>query len=212
MSELEWSSEGEAAPKKKRGIPAWVWIGCGGGCLLTVIVVAALAFFVKQGIEKGMDPDFVWGEIHEVLPHDERPTGYEPMFGFALFDAGQLTVMVDDPPMMMVVTRVGSSRELDQQFDPEARVNKGAFGVGAISGAEEGELELQGRSVRVLRFQAWTPDSGEEQVGTSIRVDVSGGAVGHAFVHLMSVAHDVDRITDEQVVEVFEPFDVWRGR
>ena len=46
MSEdLEWS-EVEEAPKKKRGIPAWVWWGCGGGCLLATAAMIIVGILI----------------------------------------------------------------------------------------------------------------------------------------------------------------------
>ena len=63
---------------------------------------------------------------------------------------------------MMIIIRVPNTGTLDNMFDPESRENKGVFGIGQISNAEEGTIEIQGREARCLRFEAWIPESASE--------------------------------------------------
>lgn len=71
-----WDVELEDAPPKS-GVPKWVW-GCGGGCLLLLVVtlVGTIWFFNKILAEYG--PEKTWPVVQEIMPFtDEGATDEE---------------------------------------------------------------------------------------------------------------------------------------
>ena len=78
MSEVEWSAEGEEAPRKKKRVPAWVWWGCGGGCLLATLVAIIASIAIGKFVKDSLDPETVWARVHEALPHDQRERRSSP--------------------------------------------------------------------------------------------------------------------------------------
>ncbi|MEW6073683.1 MAG: hypothetical protein AB1726_13955 [Planctomycetota bacterium] len=214
MSDVEWTEEAEEAPRKKRRIPKWVWIGCGGGCLLAVGLAVAAAVAGTLFFQKGKDPEYVWPRVDRVLPFDERPAGYRA-YGQSI--AGTETwFLLDEAAGRMIFVQVFPNRAaLDDLFDPESRSNRGLFGVGGISDAEPGEVEIQGRSTRCLRFFPWVPGSAKEDSdepqGATIRVDLSGDEERYVSVQITLPTRE-ERVSDELVRELLQPFDVWHTR
>ena len=213
MSEVEWSEESEEAPQKKRRIPKWVWIGCGGGCLVALILIVVLAIIGGMWVKNMADPEYAWPKVEQILPHDERPEGYTPRGG-GLFGREAYIVIVEGLDGVFMVQRFGTNEELDQQFDPDSPANKGLFGLGEISNTEVGTMEIQGRETRFMRFNAWVPESAKEdgQVsGASIRVDVTGNGSIPCQIQI-TIEGQEDKIPVETVCGLLEPFDVWRGK
>ncbi|MAB79978.1 MAG: hypothetical protein CMJ89_11555, partial [Planctomycetes bacterium] len=166
MSEMEWPEE---APPKKGGIPNWVWIGCGGGCLVTLILVAAGSFWVMGAFKQAKDPEMVWPIVEKALPFDERPEGWE-VSGLGILGTNQ--VMMDPPneSAVIMLQYFDERAGVEELFDPDSTANNIVF-VG-IEDAELGEIEIQERSTRCLRFISPTP--GSDVQAPSIRVDLSG--------------------------------------
>lgn len=202
MQESDW---GESAPPKRR-IPGWVWWVGGGGCLLVLGVGAVLAFFVYRLASQVTDPERAWAEVAEVLPHDERPAGWEATGASVM---GIETYVLTGPDQAgLLMQAFPTADPLEALFDPESGQNRGAFGMGGVEEAELGTLELQGRAVRCLRFRM-----GAEQGGhVALRIDLSGGPhEPHALVQLTGTG-DETRFPDERARELLAPFDLWRGR
>ena len=222
MSQVEWDDTGEAPPKKKRRVPLWVWIGCGGGCLLTAVVALVIGIFATKVVKDFKDPDKAWEKVDRLLPYDERPEGYRMVGGYDFFGTGQYIIDPPRPSVQLMVMRYPSARELETMFDPQSIQNRGVFGVNKISHAEEvGTITLQGREARSFRFDSWVPggddenDQPEQQDGEprgipTIRIDVTGRGTTPVLVQIM--AHREERVSDELVTELLAPFDVWRGR
>ncbi len=206
MSEVEWSEESEEAPRKKRGIPKWVWLGCGGGCLVALILAVVLVVLGFKAWDKMRDPEYTWENVVKILPYDERPEGYQPVVGMGIFGQSTFVFEVGELGTVMNVQSVANHEGLDMQFDPDSMVNK----IG-ITDTEVGTIELQGRETRVMRLQRWAPDSDEGEGGGSIRVDVTGDGSVYAFVEIISNRGD-GSVSDELVQDILEPFDVWRGK
>lgn len=202
MQESDW---GESVPPKRR-IPGWVWWVGGGGCLLALLLAGVLAFFVFGLARQIGDPERAWAEVAEVLPHDERPAGWEANGASVM---GIETYVVTGPDGLGFLLQAFPSGEpLEALFDPQSGQNQGAFGVGGIEEAELGTLELQGRAVRCLRFRMPATQGGH----FALRLDLSGGPhEPHALVQLTGTAEET-RVVDEHAREALAPFELWRGR
>ena len=210
----DWGDDAEAAPRRKKGVPTWVWWGCGGGCLLVSVVGIVLLVFIGSVAKNALDPEKAWPEVQEVLPFDQRPEGWDAR-GTSLLGVGQYFLTPPGPEEKMVlVMRFRNAAELDAMLDPKARQNKGLFGVGEIDAAEQGTLELQGREVPCLRFRAWVPEvaqGDEEKQGASMRIDLTGQGSVPVLLQVFLFGEE-ERVSDEAVQELLAPFDVWRGR
>ena len=208
----EWGDEGGAPPKKKGGIPKWVWIGCGGGCLLALIAIAALGIFAFSVGKKFTDPEYAWEQLETLLPYDERPAGYTPLGG-GFFKTENYVIKADGSQLFAILMRLPGSSEFDDVFDPDSMSNRGVMGFGEITDAEHGTIELQGRETRCMRFNAWVPESAKEEgyEGASIRVDLKGEGANYVLIQF-TLSGDGERVEDEDVIAFLEPFDVWRDR
>jgi hypothetical protein len=206
MQDSDWGE----APKKERRIPTWAWWTCGGGCLAVLLVGLLLVFFVVGRVREATDPEKVWAEVAEVLPHDERPAGWETMLGGSVLGVGQYHLLPAEPSGCHFMIQIfPSASMLDPNFDPDAPQNQGAFGVGRLREAEQGTFVLQGREVRSLSFLGGT---GSGSGGAGLRLDLSGGEAGpHVFVQILTPTRG-EKLSNEEIEHLFAPFDVWRGR
>jgi len=212
MAEVQWSEEGEEAPRKKKRVPTWVWWGCGGGCLLLTLIATVSAILIGKFVKDTIDPEVAWNELREVLPYDQRPEGWDAR-GNRILGFGQYFLVPASGGAILIVQRFRSSQELEAMFDPSSRQNKGVFGLGEIQNAELGTIDLQDRSVRCLHFQAWVPQAAKKDgpVGASLRIDLTGSGSIPVLVQITMQAES-ERVPDELARDLLAPFDVWRGR
>lgn len=207
MSETTWSEEGdrERAPKKK-GVPSWVWWGCGGGCLLLTLALAALGVFAARTFRASTDPEKQWPKLGEVLHFEQRPAGLELAFGlslgadqFHLLDAekGLRATLIEFPPT--------ADSDYRQLMNPDASL---PLGLGQPIEPEEGTLSIQGKVVPCLRFTRIKPEP-EEGEGPGIRVDLTGERSRPRTLELRRRA--AGRIEDAEVEAFLAPFQVWRA-
>lgn len=210
MSDSDWSEVEDEAQPKKGGVPKWVWWGCGCGCLLTLLVsVAAVLIIVPRAVtyvEEMADPEVQWARLQEVLPFDERPTGYD-IFGTPLGVMDQYVLMPRNGSRQIKVQVFGSAAaaDFDTMFDPDP--SGMPFGLGAPQDGEDGTLEIQGQPCRFLRFSGIKGQPG----GGGIRVDLSYEGSRATLVEIL-VMHGDGTPTDEEVLDFFSQFDVWRHR
>jgi hypothetical protein len=209
MSEVEWSEEGEQAPRKKGGIPKWVWIGCGGGCLLAVVAVIALGVFGALWVKKGADPEVQWPKLQQVLPFEERPTDLELGFGTRIpFVMDQYALVSAEGHYTATVMHFkgAAASDIDQMLSEDPQNTP--FGLGAPVEPVAGELEIQGQTVRLLRFRSIGGTGGIEGLGPGVRVDLS--RPGRALVVEFRRTGSQDPLTDEDLTAFFDHFDVWK--
>lgn len=212
MSEIEWSSEGEAPPRKKKSVPAWLWWGCGTGCLLMVLAAVVVTVLFMRVADSATDPEKVWPRVQELLPFDQRPEGWDADGGTLSFlGVGQFHLRPPGGLPYMILHRLPAPGEVDKFLDPESAQNRGVVaGVGKIREPQDGTIEIQGRETRFLRFRPWIPDEEVQQSISSIRIDITG--TGAVPLLLEITDHSTEPVTDEEVRELLTPFDVWRGR
>ncbi len=210
MAETTWSEEGVEAPKKK-GIPIWVW-GCGGGCLLFIVVGLIAAVWGAGKIKDAFDADVVWPKISEVIPFEERPENYK--VGGGSFFGTDLYFIFNESEMVLGIL-VGSEAEDQEEIDKVFAGDlseSGFMGVGEVQESESILVDVKGRECRALRFKGsdvsmpFQVEGGSK--GDSIMlIDLSTGAK-FTMLELIDMSGGV---TDqEDVTAFFEPFDPWR--
>lgn len=200
MNDLDDDRDG--GPPPKRGIPRWAWITCGSGCLLALVTAAVLFVGGYKMVRKGTDPEQQWPKLAAILPFDERPANLTLGFGFS-FVQDQFHLEDKSAAVQAVVTALPTREALEQLMTTDPKT---VFGFGKPVDPELGELELQGRSVRFLRF---TSIGGPGDLGPGIRLDLGQLAGKHRVVELH--AHG-SAPSDDDVRAFLAPFDVWRER
>ena len=205
-ADASWGDEGRAEAPRKRRIPAWVWWGCGGGCLFLTLVVVALVVMGARIFKESTDPEKQWPRLAEVLAFDQRPEGLELQFGlgigadqFHLLDRekGLRATLIEYPP--------SATSHYDQLMDPDFEM---PMGFGQVVEPESGALAVQGREVRCLRFARVEPEPAG-QGGAGIRVDLTGTRTKPRTLELRRLS-GAQRIEDAEVAAFLAPFDVWR--
>jgi hypothetical protein len=205
----DWGDEGEASPKKS-GLSPWVLWGCGGGCLLLTLAVAAFGIFAGRLVREAIDPDKAWEGVRGLLAFEERPAGWKA-FGTGAFGR---SVFVLEPPgggAVVVVQSFRRREEVAGLLDPASAQNRGFPWLERRADPEPGTLQLQGREAPCLYLRGGlTQDVPRAAHGIGVRIDVTG-AGEPTLVHI-ALDETEGRVSPEQVAELLAPFDVWRGR
>jgi hypothetical protein len=213
VTEVPWSEEAVETLRKKRRISPWLlW---GSGCGLAVLVVGGiLTVLGMREWNRAHDPEIVWPEVAAILPYDTRPEGWEAIgTSFDVIGFNHYMLRPPDEPLILVLQSMPSERGLQPFFDPASRQNRGFFGLNEIRAPELGTIEVQGRSVRCLRFLSWLPEEAHRQGanGASIRLDLSG-EYGPPIMVQITAADERAQIEDADVARLLQPFQIWRGR
>jgi hypothetical protein len=206
MAETEWGEEGGAELPRKRRVPAWVWWGCGGGCLLLTLSVIAVVVLGARVVREGLDPERQWPKLAEVLAFEQRPAGLELEFGLGL---GAAQFHLQDAAKGLRATVVeypsSASSEYGQLMDPGFEL---PMGLGKLVEPEQGVLVVQGREVPCLRFARVQPEPAGEG-GAGVRVDLTGTRARPRTLELRRPG-GAQPITDAEIEAFLAPFDVWR--
>jgi hypothetical protein len=197
---VRWGEPVGEAPAKKRGIPAWLWIG-GCSCLaLVALAVLALGWLFAAG-RRFVDPAAQWADVAEVLPYDGPPPK-EFIFGFPRMRGVKSWTMVAEASQVALIhVEEGRASEIRARaFDPEQTLRL----TGRIDPSQPvaaSTVLVQGRELRCLRYVAAAADPGETEEqgerGFKFRVRRAGdtreddGAV-KAFVQLEGPTIRVD--------------------
>jgi hypothetical protein len=202
----DWGDGGGGAPKKRR-VPKWLWWGCGGGCLLMVLAVVAVVIFATRIYREGVDPEKQWPRLGEVLAFEERPAGLELKFGARVMGSEQYHLV--DPAKGLQATLIeypaGASGEHGKLFDAEFQP---PLGFGRPIEPEPGELTVQGKAVRCLRYARLDPVPPAESSGPGIRIDLTGERPRPRTIELRSL--NGQRVEDADVEAFLAPFQVWK--
>lgn len=209
----DWTQDLVEAPKKRK-VPRWVLWTCGGCCLGSVLIGAVAAFAIWRGGQAMLDPEKQWPKLERLLAFDTRPPGLEletgtpPLMGFFV----ELFVLRDtqrDLTATITHLKSGTQHDLDQMFEEE--ITGAPFGLGNPVEPERGELELQGRLVRVLRFRSLKGQGMNPNAGAGIRIDLSAADGKRLVIELQRVGSS-ERLDDALLQDFFKGFDVWRNR
>lgn len=205
MSESEWGADDLTSPPKKRGIPKWVWIGCGGGCLLFVLATAALTFVSYRFVDNAMDEDVQWPRLQKVLHYDERPENISLEGGFNLgFSTFILRQKSGGIYGTLYEYPAGQRVQFENLFDHDP---PSLAGLGAPVNPEDTDLDLQGRNVRSLRYDRIGGEPKSGGAGPGIRIDLTGEGERPRLIDLRSLGDDP--VSDEDIAQFLEPFDLW---
>src|SRR5262245_22125119 len=82
MAETSWTEEGTEGLRKRK-IPTWAWF-CGGGCLLAILITAAVVIVGIQFGKKAVDADYQKQKLAQILPFDELPSNMRFMIGLQI--------------------------------------------------------------------------------------------------------------------------------
>jgi len=202
MSEREddWVEE----PPRRKGLPRWVWITCGSGCLLTLIAAAVLGIVGYKAYQSGTDPSVQWPRVQALLPFDERPPHLELQFGLS-FGMDQIHLL-DTEAGLQAVLNASPQREVVTELMSAEPRSSFLADLGKPVDARFDEIELQGEPVRRMRFSSIV---GQGQLGPGVRLDFGSRGEKFLVVELRAAGHEVG---DEEIRSFFEPFDLWRER
>jgi hypothetical protein len=219
MSETTWGAETEPAPKKKT-IPTWLWF-CGGGCIGAVILAVIIGTWLFQkGVEmvkEARDPEKQWPALAQIIPFDERPPELQLLAG-GTFQT-QFFVFMDSRGFIDSFLRF---REKDteeirgQLLSPNFKGS--VFGLGGRKNLQAGTLLVQGRELKVLRYDQLEGESHQFSKeegrppppgkGPAILVDLTPAGEKRMLVLQMVRTKSEEPITDEEVQAFFKPFHV----
>jgi hypothetical protein len=212
-TELEWGKE-EGAPVKKRGcfLPVWLW-GCGGGCLLAIILSIGGGVYCVGKFQDAIDPETQWAKLDKVLPFEERPGGLELMFGWSL--GLEYYVLMDVNMGYMVSVYYFDSGDAAEGreafFNPE--VKAGVMGVGERKDEELSTVLIGSRERQVMRFnqsnvefQFGGVDANANNSGYSAVVDITAEEDPGLLVVMFMALNGQVEIPDEDLVHFFDDF------
>jgi len=212
-TELEWGKEDEA-PAKKRGcfLPVWLW-GCGGGCLLAIILSIGGGVYCVGKFQDAIDPEAQWAKLDKVLPFEERPGGLELMFGWSL--GLEYYVLMDVNSGYMVSVYYFDSGDAAEGreafFNPE--VKAGVMGVGERKDEELSTVLIGSRERQVMRFnqsnvdfQFGGVDANAKNSGYSAVVDITTEEDPGLLVVMFMSLNGQTEIPDEDLVHFFDDF------
>lgn len=205
----DWPAEERGA---RRGVPSWVWWGCGGGCLLAVLALVGLLALGGSLLKRAFDPEQAWSGVAELLPHDQRPEGWQAV-GTSQFGVGFYFLRPPDPATLVIVQRARDHAEVELLLQPDSPADAGwKWLLEGVRDHQVGTLELQGRTTPCLRFAStFGGFEGQDPVPAHVvRLDVTGS--GPPTVLHVVLGADAAGEGDEGVRALLAPFDVWRGR
>lgn len=215
MSEVDWGTEANEAPKKTSRIPKWAWF-CGGGCLLALIAAVVIGVLVVVRFRDMMDEEKQAAELQQVLPFEALPEGHRivGIGAFAGFMPG-----VDDAWMIHVdggETQVQISR-YTRSASAEMRENirsgdlggeaKQQFGPIGIHELAHGEVEVQGRTLPWMRFQTFAPPeagAAAKDTAESDEADSVGSRFGDAIATRILLLDLTEDGSDEALILQFQ--------
>ena len=133
----------------------WVW-GCGGCGLIVMILLLVGGGMLFNIAKDAIDPDIVWGNIDEVLPFDERPTGYQA-FGGEMMGSGGYVLISEHNGLGAVIFNFDGEdvnrEEIDEAFSGGAFQRDNMFGMGNVKNVTPLKVMIDGRESQAVYLQ-----------------------------------------------------------
>jgi hypothetical protein len=221
MTEVDWGSEANEAPKSKARIPKWAWF-CGGGCVLAIVAAIAIGFFVVRMAKDTMDPEKQWASLSEYVPFDTRPEGEIIGFKVPFKDFHTFVLPRDNDVSVLFLIATGSEGEelRAQYFDGEKQID-----LGPITGnmgrfhVEEGVLNVQGRELRSIRFTSHeraADGAAEKDLSpmhkSTFALDLTKEGSDTAVILQYDIVGSLGTVDEKAVVEFLKPFHIGPNR
>ena len=225
----------DAVPAKKGGLPKWAWF-CGGGCLVTVVLLVIAAIWGMNFFQKAMDPEVQWPALAEVIPFDERVEDTTimrmPVPGMTMFmimgqseeevsvgtetDGEELATAFTTQPWMamFMVLPVGSDEadEIGSLFDPDFTGE--AMGMGGRKDVVVGTSTVQGRELRSATYTqiggvSFIPGSqGDDANSQVMLLDLTEVGEAEPLMLMYMKPGATEPVSLDEVVEFLTPFHV----
>lgn len=211
MSESQFTDEMEGLEKKKSGIPFWVW-GCGGGCLVMLILLIGIGGYLFNTISELQDPEMAWPAVAEYLPFDERPDmtifGGPTFMGTYFFlsdEEADLACLIIAPPEDM---NAETMEEMELFFDGE--VQTGFMGFGEAEEINPIELTIQGIAFDALEMvqKPVTFPGMDEEVPEKTQVLLLNFSTSDELILVQLFSMKNEEISSEAVEQFFAPFNL----
>jgi hypothetical protein len=219
MNETNWSQEPSELPAKK-SMPKWVWF-CGGGCLLALIVGIVSLIVIGNYVKDAMDPVKTEAALQVQVPHDPLPESMQIMFHNSI-GIEQFTLMDSRGFQLQFQVHEGADarRESQKMFGSDNPEIPKDLGVMKFEELRRGEVEVQGRTLPVLRVKLefsglmakFMPKEAKDQVGNMLWVDLAPEGAEKLVLLQIARIHGSGEITDEEVRELLEPFHIGPNR
>jgi hypothetical protein len=215
VAETTWAEDAPSAPPKK-SIPTWVWF-CGAGCLAVIVLGVVAAIVGVAFFKNAMDPEKNWEKVALILPYDERPPELTPMLGMNI--GIEQYQFVDSRGFQVTFQRhtgKDAAHARSQMFDTDHPKFPQNMGVMKFKDIQPATIDVQGRSLRVLRMEmelggflkAVVPKEGQEQFGAFMFADLTPEDADELLILQMMRTKGSGAISDDEVRTLLKPFHV----
>lgn len=210
MSDEDWGDL-DRLPEKRQG-PRLLF--CGLGCLIPLLLLLAGGLWIKGALEDAMDPELQWSKLEELLPHEERPEGWQMAFGMQveMIGAKAFILIKEEDARLQVSLLQLSDMVLSDVFERSEPW---------IPDGHEGPVEtlsIQGRDLRVGLVQEVTATdveggtnlefvAGERVVAVDVTPDTGGAPVLATF----DISMDYP-LSPEEILAFLAPFQLGPDR
>jgi hypothetical protein len=205
MTAEEWADSPEV-PKKKRGLPGWLWF-CGGGCLIAVVLAVVGGFFMVGRFKQALDQDAQWEKLAATIEMDDRPSGWMivgmdfvpmiPFDGFVFTDnSGRTFNLMILPPK--------EAGEMEEVFSGDFQ--GGSFlGLQSMEEVTQGTIDIQGKEFPVVRFTQTVVVQGKQ---SGALIDITPEDSSDFWLLQAVVPGDQGAVTDEYITKFLAPFHI----
>jgi hypothetical protein len=172
MVETTWTEEQATGPKK-RSIPTWLWF-CGGGCLLAVLLgVVAIGIGFRM-LNEARDVEKQWPRLTQILPCDDPRPPPEMQFVIGTHVAGDQYQFLDSRGFQvqfqnhMGTDGTKARKDMFAADNPKFPQN---LVVMKFEDIQPGTVEVQGRTLRLLRMRMELPKALNKMIPEEGRQD-----------------------------------------
>ncbi|MEX1025925.1 MAG: hypothetical protein WD226_12700 [Planctomycetota bacterium] len=199
----------EARPPAKAGVPTWLWLGCGGGCLGLVVIVGVLFVLGKRAVETMMDPELQWPKLERALPFEERPQDLEMMGMSMPFLPFEQFILMDEANDRMATIFV-AKQDADTMFDNlmKEKPTGAVMGMGTLKDLEARTFTIQGVEVPAVIFSGIGGQDIGAEVGSGARINLHAAGQDGVLVELRKLGAK-EPLTEAEVEDFFQYFLLW---